>query len=201
MKRLLLTVMFIGLWTFANGQETSLTIDNQIPGWLSSKIEYANQQTLRNIKITGYINGTDIKFLRELNLNRNLRGIIDLEDANILSGGDSYGPINIPGRNPSPTTKDNTITEYMFACLNSIQKVILPKSTTEFTNNGFQFLSTRVDTLIINGNMESINVGSAFGSYSWGTKCIYFPEGITEINLAHPQKYVCKKIEDDEKNL
>ena len=37
-------------------QQTSLTIDNQSPGWLSSKIGYGDQQTVENLKVTGYIN-------------------------------------------------------------------------------------------------------------------------------------------------
>lgn len=50
----LIMAMFIGLNTYA--QHTSLIVDNQTPGWLSSKIEYKDQQTLENLKITGYIN-------------------------------------------------------------------------------------------------------------------------------------------------
>jgi hypothetical protein len=65
----ILSTLF-GLTTYA--QRTSMTIDNQTPGWLSSKIEYTDQQTLENLKVTGYINGTDIKFIRELNTNLNL---------------------------------------------------------------------------------------------------------------------------------
>ena len=37
--------------TFA--QATSLTVDCQTPGWLSSMINYGDQQTLENIRITG----------------------------------------------------------------------------------------------------------------------------------------------------
>ena len=40
----------------AFSQVTSLTVDCQNPGWLSSIISYEDQLTLRNIKLTGYIN-------------------------------------------------------------------------------------------------------------------------------------------------
>ena len=64
-KDLLLVILstLIGITTYA--QQTSLTIDNQTPGWLSSKIEYTDQQTLEYLKVTGYINGTDINFIRD----------------------------------------------------------------------------------------------------------------------------------------
>ena len=165
----------------AMAQATSLTIDNQTPGWLSSKINYGDQQTLKNLKVTGYINGTDIKFIRELNLNRSLRGVIDLEDANILSGGEAYYKTYV--------TNDNVFTDYMFAGLRSLQKVILPKSLTSWKNaqaGGTQFCGTKADTLVINGSMKSISCGGYDNNYNlfyWHVRCIYFPEGVTSINL------------------
>ena len=68
-------------------QATSLTVDNQTPGWLSSKISYGDQQTVENLKVTGYLNGTDIQFIYDLNTKNSLGGVIDLEDVNIVSGG------------------------------------------------------------------------------------------------------------------
>lgn len=80
----LLCLMFcISLGTFA--QATSLTIDNQTPGWLSSKINYSDQQTIENIKVTGYINSSDLSFIGSLILNHSLHGKIDLSDAEITS--------------------------------------------------------------------------------------------------------------------
>lgn len=171
-------------------QATSLTVDCQTPGWLSSMINYGDQQTLENIKVTGFINGTDIKFIRELNLNRSLSGVIDLEEANIVSGGEAYGHFST-GFNSSynPTTEDNTITDYMFANLNPIRKVILPCSITGFSSihNGLyqQFVSTSVDTLVINGVMENIGIGGGTDNHFWKTQCIYFPEGIKNINFGY----------------
>ncbi len=182
MKKNLFTTIFMSLIAMiAMAQATSLTIDNQTPGWLSSKINYGDQQTLKNLKVTGYINGTDIKFIRELNLNRSLRGVIDLEDANILSGGEAYYKTYV--------TKDNIFTDYMFAGLKSLQKVILPKSLTSWKDaqaGGTQFCGTQVDTLVINGSMKSISCGGYDNNYNlfhWHVRCIYFPEGVTSINL------------------
>ena len=61
-KLLILALVLCGCLN-ALSQATSLTVDCQTPGWLSSMIDYADQQTLENIKVTGYINGTDIIFI------------------------------------------------------------------------------------------------------------------------------------------
>ena len=177
MKKNLFTTIFMSLIAIISmAQATSLTIDNQTPGWLSSKINYGDQQTLKNLKVTGYINGTDIKFIRELNLNRSLRGVIDLEDANILSGGEAYYKTYV--------AKDNIFTDYMFAGLKSLQKVILPKSLVNQEGES-QFTSTRVDTLVINGSIEDISVGFGTNNTSWYTRCIYFPEGTRFITMRY----------------
>ena len=175
MKRPILIIAFTvlcHLLTFS--QATYLTIDCQNPGWLSSMINYSDQETLHDLTITGYLNGTDIKFIRQLNLNRNLHGVINLENANFVAGGGAYYS--------SYYTKDNTFTNFMFAYLNSMQKVILPKSLNS-SEGGQQFCQTSLDTLIINGSMESISVGFCQNNQFWRVRCIYFPEGITNINF------------------
>lgn len=37
-------------------QATSLVVENQTPGWLSSKISYGDQQTVENLTLSGYLN-------------------------------------------------------------------------------------------------------------------------------------------------
>lgn len=79
--------------TNAMGQATSLTVDNQTPGWLSSKIGYGDQQTVKNLKVTGYLNADDLKFIAKLMAEQSLNGRLDLEDANIVgstSSKDNY---------------------------------------------------------------------------------------------------------------
>ena len=70
-------------------QNTTLEVDNQYPGWLSSKIPFKDQASVQNLIVTGYINGTDVKFIRELMNNRQLSHL-DLSDANIVAGGEAY---------------------------------------------------------------------------------------------------------------
>lgn len=73
----------------SSAQETSLEVDCQNPGWLSSLINYGNQQTVQNLKVTGYINSTDLTFIGELIRKHNLNGVLDLEDANIVGTTDN----------------------------------------------------------------------------------------------------------------
>lgn len=87
-------------------QNTTLVVDNQYPGWLSNQIPFKDQESVKNLTITGYLNGTDIKFIRELLNNRQLLHL-DLSDANIVAGGGAYYENNKIG-------EDNTIYYDMF---------------------------------------------------------------------------------------
>lgn len=70
-------------------QQTTMTVDNQMPGWLSNKISYPDQVSLKNLTVTGYINGADMKFIKDLMQNKNLIHL-DLYDANIVTGEGTY---------------------------------------------------------------------------------------------------------------
>lgn len=85
MKRLFLswTMLIISALSFA--QATDLVVDCQTPGWLSSKINYGDQQTVRNLKVTGYINSFDLNFIDTLISKRNLDGELDLSECNVVS--------------------------------------------------------------------------------------------------------------------
>ena len=119
-----------------------------------------------------------------------------MEYANIVEGGESYGTItNYYIGTQKPTTKDNTITNYMFAHLNPIRKVILPKSIIAFDGDR-QFVKTQVDTLIINGSMSGIGIGGGYDNKFWGVHCIYLPEGIKSIYFEYLfHSYALKNVE------
>lgn len=165
-KDLLLVILstLIGITTYA--QQTSLTIDNQTPGWLSSKIEYTDQQTLEYLKVTGYINGTDINFIRDLNIDHALTSL-DLSEAHIVAGGEPY-------RGKTYYTEDNKITSLLFADFNHLKKIVLPLSTTSIANSVFS--SNEVDTVIVNGTFTDLNL-----QYFYHVKNIYISEGFTSI--------------------
>ena len=98
MKKILVMCFSFCISLCANAQATDLVVDCQTPGWLSSKINYGDQQTVKNLKVTGYINNTDLKFIGTLIELRNLNGELDLTDCNIVSevsGGDDNRLVNL----------------------------------------------------------------------------------------------------------
>ena len=91
-------------------QAKSLIVDCQTPGWLSSKINYGDQLTVEQLKVTGYINEEDIAFLKELE-NKKLR-VLDLEDVNTVEG-----------------SKDNIMSTSFLSGFLKLQKLITPRNS------------------------------------------------------------------------
>ena len=79
MKKLLLLCFTLCCSLWANAQATSLTIDCQTPGWLSSMINYGDQQTVKSLKVTGALNSTDLIFIGGL-----------MQDKQLISNGFHY---------------------------------------------------------------------------------------------------------------
>lgn len=136
MKQLLTLIVLICSYVLCGAQATSLTVDNQTPGWLSSKINYGDQLTVENLTLTGYFNGTDFKFITDLSNRRSLRGVLDLSEAHIVAGGEKVGNISL---------NDDTWSSGIFYPKLPIQKVILPKSLKNYTYD----IYTKADTIIV----------------------------------------------------
>lgn len=139
-------------------QNTTLEVDNQYPGWLSSKIPFKDQASVQNLTVTGYINGTDVKFIRELINNRQLSHL-DLSDANIIAGGEAYYT-HPAGTLSYKIDKDNTIGRYMFtdyAWKGHLTYLSLPKSVTEIEiDNSTGYCNDNLDTLVIGGDLKML---------------------------------------------
>ena len=118
MKKLICFFIIICIYVASYPQATDLVVDCQTPGWLSSKVNYSDQQTVRNIKVTGYINSDDLHFIGSLMENYQLRGRIDLSEVGIVGNKmDAY-------TNNFGITHDASYT---------IQYLALPKSLTEIS--------------------------------------------------------------------
>lgn len=63
-----------------NAQDKVMTIDNQTPGWLSSKMTYTQQVAVENLTITGYINPTDMEFINGL-IGKRILKVLNLYNA------------------------------------------------------------------------------------------------------------------------
>ena len=152
-----------------NAQLTSLTIDNQTPGWLSSKINYGDQQTLKNIKITGYIDGSDLQFINNLSVNYSLRGVVDLSDCSIVKGGNTE-PFIVTKEKEFPT---NCFEKAIF------RKFIFPRNCTQENFSGLKVAN--VDSIIVTNNTQKI----VYLYNAGGSKYIYVPEGVEYITSTY----------------
>lgn len=139
MKRILLSCIMASMILAMYAQATDLVIDNQTPGWLSSKINYGDQLTVKNLKVTGYINNTDLKFIGTL-FAYSLTEKLDLSEVNIVKESSS-GKDNYIGLNAFGTTTA------------TLSKCILPKSLKEISNC---FYNVSVDTLVFDCNINYI---------------------------------------------
>lgn len=179
MKHILSVFLLICAYIMCNGQAQTLVIDNQTPGWLSSKINYSDQETLKNLTVKGYLNGTDIRFIRELNLNNSLQGVIDLSDANIVPGGDAYYFENKTEQTGAHYTQKNLIDNYIFCGLKPISRLVLPRSTEDIYTQAF---SGEIDSLVV----DCPKVMDFFlSSQHIDMKYLYLGEGIERVYLGH----------------
>ncbi len=179
MKKSLLTLAFVLCSCMSVfSQATSLTVDCQNPGWLSSKIGYGDQQTVKNLKITGYINGTDIQFIQELKTTQKLE-VLDLSDVSIVAGGSS-----------DLNTKANWFRFDYLKGNRKLKKIITPKTAeTQVVN------TTIADSVIFCGIETSVSMYIAPSSNSTRTPepiCHYvqFSESTNTLYLHSGSYYV-----------
>ena len=138
MKKIYMINILLSMTLGVYAQAMDLVVDCQTPGWLSSKINYGDQQTVRNLKVTGYINNTDMNFIGSLFGKHSLK-VLDLSDANMTGKKDNYW--------------DGRMGGYEAYGYISIQKMILPKSLREMGEPAW----LKIDSLIIDTKINKIN--------------------------------------------
>lgn len=197
MKRIVLLSIIICYNLAVFSQATDLVVDCQTPGWLSSKINYGDQLTVKNLKVTGYINSDDLHFIGELMDNYQLHGRIDLSDVGVV------------GNKMDPYTNFGiTNNEY------TIQYLALPKSLTEvsevmrsYKGNLSSYL--KVDTLEFSPNNIKYVKASFFDNRQFessikhlilGEKIDSIPDdaffdkgGVSSLKLPVGMKYIGKR--------
>ena len=175
MKKSLLSLAFV-LFSCLNmfSQATSMTVDCQNPGWLSSMINYGDQQTLENIKVTGYINETDLSFIGSLNTNQVLNGVINLEDVKIVG---------------VKNEDNNIITKGYFG--GHIQHLILPKSLVSASTC---LSGSTLDTLTVGGDsLPEIANGMFYRNVYSGGDGVYFNKNVKKLILREGVKRINAK--------
>ena len=143
-KGLFLEVVFIVLGSLsiqaADGDliTKQITIKLEEAGTLPSKIGDTKKYKITNLKIMGEINGTDLRFIREMaGCDYNGKGTegklatLDLSDAKIVKGGDYY--YNYYGC----YTLDDVIGNQAFDGCSSLTSLTLPSSVTSIGSSAF----------------------------------------------------------------
>lgn len=183
MKKYIVLIMLMLCCINIFAQQTTMTVDNQMPGWLSSKISYSDQLSLKNLTVTGYINGRDIEFIQNLMQNENKSLVhIDLTDATIVAGEGS---------------KDNIVHYNYFFSKDRVGTFLaLPRTAKRIDDiykdsSGSTYPADKVviDTLVIGG--PSCNKYSLTRERKYIAHYLYLREGIDSIIC---NKAIAKKV-------
>ena len=159
MKKFYLFFIFACCCLNSFSQAISMTVDCQTPGWLSSMINFGDQQTLKYLTVTGYLNGSDLLFIGDLNKNRSLK-VINLENASLVQIAE----------------EDDRYSRYYFRG-GYFQKIILPKSVKSLQHY-YSYDPINGDSIIWTSSaVKQIDIESDLGKF----KYIYLSEGVEEI--------------------
>ena len=125
----------------AIGASENFAITTTEGGQLQEKIEEdASADQVMELKIIGPINGTDIDYIHRYLTNIE---VLDLEEAEIVNGGDSYhrwqhaGNTSTQYQSSSYNTQNNVVGSFMFANLTGLRKLVLPAGVTSIGSYAF----------------------------------------------------------------
>ena len=188
-KGLFLTAVFMLLGCLAIQAADDDLITKQITikldkaGTLSGKIGYNKKRQITNLKIVGEINGSDLKFVRDMaggsfrdeGIVGNL-SVLDLSEAKIIKGGSFYYSPN--GSYDKYYTTDDAIGSYAFYECSELKSLKLPSGITEIGSSAFEGCSGLTSLTIYPGVTK---IGSSAFSACTGLTSLNLPSGVTKI--------------------
>lgn len=119
------------------------SVEVTTPGTLSTVLS----SSATDVAISGSINGSDVKYLRQLINEGNLTSV-DLSKTAFASGGDAYyGEF---------TTKDGEMPEAMFTECSNLQSIVLPTSVEKISKNACS--KTGLTSVVIPDNIKSLGM-------------------------------------------
>ena len=160
----------------------TVTINVETAGTLSSLIASSKKYLITNLKLTGNLNGTDIRYIREMagsgysgtSSTKGKLATLDLSDANILSGGVNYYYYFTT----SYFSQANTIGNYTFDGCTSLASVTIPNSVTSIGDYAFQGCSS-LTSVTIGNSVTSIGFAAFYVCTSLASVTI--PNSVTSI--------------------
>ena len=185
-KSLFLTVLFVLLGSLAIQAADDGLITRQVTlkldeaGTLPNKIAVSRKNLITNLKIVGKINGTDLKFIREMagsDFNREKNdgklSILDLSEAKIVAGGDAYVQYG-----DNHYTSNDKLGDYAFVDCSGLTSMTIPSGVTSIGEGTFCDCSG-LTSLTIPSGVTSIS-DYAFSGCS-GLTSLTIPSGVTSI--------------------
>ena len=190
-KGLFLTVLFMLLGNLAihaaDGElitkQITLTLDKA--GTLPDKISANEKNLITNLKIVGKINGTDLKFIREM-AGCDFNGketdgklsILDLSDAKIVEGGSAYYSDRDDG---FIYTSNDKLGDYVFNDCYGLTSLTLPSSVTKI---GCYALSSCIGLTSLTLPSSVTEIGEHAFLNCRGLTNFTIPSGVTKIGGA-----------------
>lgn len=175
MKQILLFLMLMYSYVQCEAQAVTITVDNQNPGWLSSKIGYGDQQTVENLTVTGFLNATDCAFIGTLIQSHSLSGSLNLESCQFVNDNglaDNKIPSNVFAFNSSSATK-------------RLKKLNMPTNIVDYDNSWFgeYYLTVQIDSLIIGGPQLKTISSKTIPQYKSVVKHLVIREGAESLSI------------------
>ena len=195
LKGLFVTAVFMVLGCLAihaadgNLITKQITIKLEKAGTLPSKIGDTKKYKITNLKIMGEINGTDLRFIREMagsnDIGQGTNGklvTLDLSGSKIVKGGDCYYRVD----NGYSTyyhyyTSDDVIGDYAFKNCSDLTSLTLPSSVTRIGDYAF-YNCSGLTSLTLPSSVTSI--GEFAFRYCSGLTSLTIPSGVTSIGMA-----------------
>ena len=161
-----------------------ITIHLEKAGTLPDRIGSSKKYKITNLKIIGEINGTDLRMIREMagsisygNSTDGKLSVLDLSEAKIVEGGDSY--YTDYDNNNNYYTSNDVIGRMAFFGCSGLMSLNLPAGITEIDYGAFA-LCSGLTSLNLPAGITSIGY-NAFEGCS-GLTSLTLPAGITEIS-------------------
>ena len=159
-----------------------VTIKLDEAGTLPNRIAVSRKNLITNLKIVGKINGTDLKFIREMagcDYNKETTdgklSILDLSEAKIVAGGSAY--VLYYGDNKY--TSNDKLGDYAFQDCSGLTSLTIPSSVTSIGDRAFEGCSG-LTSLVIPSSVTSIE-GEAFKGCSRLTSIYVYTKKIPEL--------------------